>query len=232
MKITQTFSSPYIEIVPEVPEPVLKQWQSELLKMTPELTATSFANGKVLEGNTDFFYQESPCCQQIAAICHNNLAKVIVSISDINQQQFNNLVFDYQSWLQIVNDQGFAPYQNHPNGSWTGFFCIDTELPSEKEPDNGMFLLHDPRVNANQIADDVNGHYKFPMIHAGIKIQPKPGELYMFPSYQHLESFAYFAEKPRILVWFNAWIRNANVLPMQPRKRYIPREVKPFVVDY
>jgi len=232
VKITQSFSSPYIEAEAEVSEAVLRQWQKELVGMRSQLTATSFGNGKVLESATDFFYQDLQSCQEIAAICHSNLAKVIVSITDISQQQFSNLVFDYQSWLQIVDNQGFAPYQNHPNGSWTGLFCIDTDSPTEKEPDNGMFLLHDPRVNANQIADDVNGHYKFPMIHAGIKIQPKPGELYLFPSYQHLENFAYFGNKPRILVWFNAWIRNSNGLPMQPHKRYIPKEVKPYVLDY
>ncbi len=232
VKITQSFSSPYVEVVPEVPDSILKNWKQELGAMKSSLEVTSFGNGKVHESDTDFFFRETVSCQQISSICHNSLAKLIATITDIEPQQFNQLVFDYQSWLQIVDDQGFSPYQNHPNGTWTGLYCIDTDLPSEAEPDSGMFLLHDPRVNANQIADDVNGRYKFPMIHAGIKILPKPGELYMFPSYQHLENFAYFGNKPRILVWFNAWIRNANGLPMQPKKRYIPKEVKPYVMDY
>ncbi len=232
MTVTQSFSTPVVEIKPDIHPEMFANWQKTLTELSESLIPSKIGNNKVFESPSDFFYWDSPVNNQIASICHLNLAQIVSQVSDLSQQEFEKLIFDYLSWIQVFQNEGFAPCQNFPNSSWTGYLCIDSIPKEQLDSDNGVILLHDPRVNANQHQDHINSRYRWPTTHCAFKLQPQPGDMVIFPSYMQLESFTYLGDTPRIMVWFNAWIRDPQALHQQPKERYKPREVKPFVFDY
>jgi len=225
MNVIHAFSTPVIDPELAIPPATLEHWRGKLSQLDATLDTAAVGNQRVARSEGDFFYRKSPACQEIAALCHREIARVVSGIGDISPTEFQQLRFDYQSWLQVTQNGGFQPYQNFPNATWCGYLCIYADTVTEDEPESGVIVLHDPRVNANQIQDDVNSRYRFPVNHGGLRYQPKSGDMLIFPAYLPVESFAYLGDTPRMMVWFSAWIREEQGLSMQPLEPYHTREV-------
>jgi hypothetical protein len=223
MKLSNVFSVPLAEFELDYPA----EFWTELidLLLTQESQGKKFGkegqhgNGLIFESHSDLFNQENPLLRQIAAFCHVALAGLIHEVTDHMDDEFENLVFDYQAWYQITRTDGFQGFHNQPNGSWAGLFFIDPgdELPDL--PGSGAVMLHDARVNASYFQDEGNTRLMYPAMQCAYKLDPTQGKLFIFPSFLLQETFAYFGKRPRIIIHFNCWIRTDKDVPRMTQDR-------------
>lgn len=176
-------------------------------------------DGATFESNSDLFHWDHPLIPRMAAFAHMSMAQTIRAVSDHSEEEFQSLVFDYQSWCHVSRHGGYQPFHIQPNGSWTGLLFVDLGDEMPDRPESGAIMLHDSRVNACYLQDEGSIRLKHPATFCAHQLLPERGNLYIFPSYIQQECFAYLGERPRILVYFNCWVRMEEHRTVLARER-------------
>ncbi len=209
MQISHLFTVPLAHFSMQAPD---EEW-SQLSRFFADRASqgTAFgrpgADGATFESNNDLFHWNDPLTLRIAAFAHISMAQTIRAVSDHSDEEFRALVFDYQSWFHVSYQGGFQPFHSQPNGSWTGLLFVDLGDEMPDRPESGAIMLHDSRVNACYLQDEGSTRLKHPATFCAHELIAERGKLYIFPSYVQQECFAYLGERPRILIYFNCWVR-------------------------
>lgn len=119
--------------------------------------------------------------------------------------------FELQGWLNINRRGDYHNLHNHPHSWLSGTYYV--AVPEQKiGPDQRTDLnpsaisFFDPRAQANMTA--VRGDGQFDPEYRRL---PKPGELYLWPSFLHHLVHPNLADKPRISVSFNVVLRRKEL---------------------
>lgn len=107
-----------------------------------------------------------------------------------------------ESWFHNTENGGFHDVHSHPNCSWCGIYAIE-QAACDIKSKNGVNRFYDPRSGAEHYQDagtlwlSNDGVWDF---------QPKDGQLILFPSYMKHSALAYFGQKVRTVIAFNAQV--------------------------
>lgn len=105
-----------------------------------------------------------------------------------------------ESWYHVTQNGGYHDAHSHPNCSWCGIYYLDIG-EANFEARNGLNRFYDPRVNADHFLDAGSQYLNS----TGIwDIEPKNGQVVIFPSYLKHSALPYFGSKDRIVIAFNA----------------------------
>ncbi len=163
--------------------------------------------GPLFESNFDLFYRPEKPLRELAAFCHESLARAIFQLSDYSREEFARLEWEYDAWFHVTRKGGYQGLHNHNNASWSGIYCIDTGGEVPGRPDSGRVRFHDPRTNANYYADPGMERLKPPVHYGGFDLTHQAGQLSIFPSYLLHEIFPFVGDGTRIIVAFNSWVK-------------------------
>jgi uncharacterized protein (TIGR02466 family) len=109
-----------------------------------------------------------------------------------------DVAFEGGSWANVSRDGDYNKPHNHPGTIWSGVFYVSLGERDPEPSDNGAIEFMDPR-GAN-----VHG--------SKLRIQPKPGELLLFPSWLHHYVNPFKGKGERISIAFNT---SAEVRPLE-----------------
>ncbi|HEX4909905.1 MAG TPA: TIGR02466 family protein [Permianibacter sp.] len=155
---------------------------------------------------SNFYLHKDPDqnIQKVFGFIHASLASTVFQLSVFNQQDFENVIFNYHSWYHLTQKGGYQTVHNHPGASWSGIFCIclDETVTQDK---TGNVRFMDPRSNADMYLDPANERLRSPYGVGGFKVAHQPGQLVIFPSYLYHEVMPYEGEQTRIVIAFNSW---------------------------
>lgn len=153
--------------------------------------------------------EEAPVRYLFDFIRHT-LRSFIQGISQYSDEQMADIKLDMHSWFHITRRGGFQSAHNHPNASWSAIYCVD---PGDSEsPQSGAVRFHDPRQGSEMYRDPTNENMQAPYREGAWKLDHKPGQMVVFPSYLVHEVFPYEGERPRIVVALNSWCRQPDKL--------------------
>ena len=167
-------------------------------------------HGDLFESRFDLFRWSDPPIRELAAGCHEALAKLVRKLNDYSEEELAGLRFSYHAWFHVTRKFGYQGQHNHPNASWSGIFCVDPGDEVPQRPDSGLVRFHDPRTHIDMYSDAGNRELQLPWSIGSCDWRHRRGQLVMFPSYLRHEIYPYVGERPRIVVAFNCWIHRAG----------------------
>ncbi|WP_230390789.1 putative 2OG-Fe(II) oxygenase [Reinekea sp. G2M2-21] len=164
-----------------------------------EVAVTAKAN--LAESELDFLDRDNADIQTLNVF----LSDLINTIAaDVNQPFWPEDAEAYativESWYHVTRNGGYHDAHSHPNCSWCGIYYLDIG-DSDFTRRNGLNRFYDPRVNADHYLDAGSQYLNG----TGIwDIEPKDGQIVIFPSYLKHSALPYFGDKDRIVIAFNA----------------------------
>ena len=117
-------------------------------------------------------------------------------------------------WFQIANRGAHHDVHTHGNCSWSGVYCVqvDDAEPRAAHPllgaTNGVTRFYGPHFNHLGGAHMDFGNAYLQSAH--LDIEPRPGQLVVFPSWLPHQALPYDGEADRIIVSFNASVHAAS----------------------
>ena len=103
--------------------------------------------------------------------------------------------FITESWYHVTQTGGFHDSHLHPNCSWCGIFCLDSEEAA------GTNRFYDPRIAAGVYQDAGTAYLN----QEGFwDINLAPNQAVFFPSYIKHSALPYLASAQRIVIAFNS----------------------------
>lgn len=161
----------------------------------------------VFESNFDFLSWPDETVQEFKGLLYGYLGSFVKLVNEFDDEALNQLAFDNHCWFHITRDGGYFQPHNHPNASWSAIYCVD---PGDDNPANpsaaGHVMFNDPR-NVNAYLDPANKNMRRDMSFNAIRMRPKKGEIFIFPSYLFHYVEPYIGERPRITIAANFWFR-------------------------
>jgi uncharacterized protein (TIGR02466 family) len=117
-------------------------------------------------------------------------------------------------WFQIQNKAAFHDIHTHGNCSWSGVYYVQIDSPQERvarselKEINGATRFYSPMfpLLGGAYMDMGNAF----MQKATVDISPQEGQLIVFPAFLPHKAMPYIGEKDRIVVSFNAQVRQAG----------------------
>lgn len=120
-------------------------------------------------------------------------------------------VFELQAWVNINRRGDYHNLHNHPHSWLSGTYYV--AIPNQNvspehrtDLDPGAISFFDPRAQANMTA--VRGDGQFDPEYRRL---PKPGELFLWPSFLHHFVHPNLADEPRISISFNVVLRRKEL---------------------
>ena len=199
------------------------EWMLEHRAAHPQRNTSRYPN--TYESESDLFNWDTELLRPVASFCQQALMDVFREATSLDEAQLSELVFEFQSWFQITDADGYQPFHLQPGGSWSGIFCVDPGDVDDSGAAGGAILLHDARVNASYLQDEVSSRLKDPYRLCAFQLGFRAGRLHIFPSYVQQECFAYFGTRPRIHCLFNCWVRRADTASLMRAERSQVREI-------
>lgn len=110
-----------------------------------------------------------------------------------------NSDFRLEGWANVLPTGGYNAPHSHPNAFWSGVYYINgNPAPAEDDGFSGKLELMDPRPGASvSYADHTTVYGRF-------LVNPKPGQLVIFPGWLQHMVHPYRGAPARITVAFNA----------------------------
>ncbi|OMH32624.1 putative 2OG-Fe(II) oxygenase [Motiliproteus sp. MSK22-1] len=161
------------------------------------------AKHQVKESELDFLTHENPNVE----LLNQTVTELITTIAtEVNRgfwpEQAEAAADIIESWYHVTQNGGYHDAHSHPNCSWCGIYYLDIG-DAELATRNGVNRFYDPRNNADQYLDAGSQYLNS----TGFwDIEPKEGQIIIFPSYLKHSALPYFGEKDRIVIAFNAQV--------------------------
>ena len=125
----------------------------------------------------------------------------------INGEEYFNFIDTMaisNMWTTIYPKGGFVPYHIHSNFRWSGVFY------AKAEPGCGEIVFQDPSWATKTMTQgcnpDLNPYYSI------YRVEPKPGELVLFPAWLPHKSEPNNSGEDRIIVSFNLYFQDEEVV--------------------
>ena len=98
----------------------------------------------------------------------------------------------------------------HPNGSWSGIYCVSAGDKVADRPESGAVKFYDSRVAALMHVDPGNERVSPTFGTTQIYLEHREGQLVILPSWLMHEVLPYMGKSERIVVPFNCWVTREN----------------------
>lgn len=109
-------------------------------------------------------------------------------------------VFRIDGWANVLRYGQYHSVHSHPNAVWSGAYYVTGNEDIEDQPFSGRFELLDPRPGASLNYADSSALY------GRFLLNPKPGQMLVFPSWMQHQVHPYFGKGERITVAFNVLV--------------------------
>ncbi|MEM7708480.1 MAG: putative 2OG-Fe(II) oxygenase [Pseudomonadota bacterium] len=154
------------------------------------------------------FNWTEPCVQHLKQFCFAQLGQALRQVNgtvDLSPLKIFN-----HAWFHITRAGGYMGSHNHPMASWSGVYCVDAGGQDPDNPDSGTLRFHDPRNSINMYMDAGNNTWVEPWAPGVLTFPAKAGQLVIFPSFLMHDVAPFTGPGERIVVAFNAWIKNVE----------------------
>ncbi|EAR09034.1 TIGR02466 family protein [Reinekea blandensis] len=161
------------------------------------------AKGGLAESDLGFLERDQPDIQTLKHF----LEELILTVaSDVNEAHWPGdaeaQAEIIESWYHITRQGGFHDAHSHPNCSWCGIYYLEPG-DSDFHSRSGLNRFYDPRVNAEHYQDAGTAYLN---AHGVYDMEPKEGQVILFPSYLKHSALPYFGQQDRIVIAFNAQV--------------------------
>lgn len=117
-------------------------------------------------------------------------------------------------WFQCSNRGAFHDVHTHGNCSWSGVYCVQVDAAAQRTVHpvygaaNGVTRCYGPPfAQLGGAHVDLGNAYLQP---PHVDIEPRPGQLLLFPSWLAHQALPYDGEADRIIISFNASVHAAG----------------------
>ena len=161
------------------------------------------AKHQVKESELDFLTHENPNIELLNQTVTDLITMVATEVNTGFWPEGAEATADIiESWYHVTQNGGYHDAHSHPNCSWCGIYYLDIG-DADLATRNGVNRFYDPRNNADQYLDAGSQYLNS----TGFwDIEPKEGQIIIFPSYLKHSALPYFGEKDRIVIAFNAQV--------------------------
>ena len=150
------------------------------------------------ESNFDFFTLENDSIQALLEFCRHS---VFQSAHDANRSQWPANarvgINVHESWCHITRTGGYHDMHVHPNSSWSGIYYIRTG-ECDVHTKNGSNRFYNPMLPGYS---DISTRWC--SMNSSFDMQPRDGQLIVFPSWIMHSATPYSGTTDRIVVAFN-----------------------------
>lgn len=159
----------------------------------------------VFESHFKLFDSSDQEIASLKAVLLQHLMKYLMEVNEFSSEDLGKLNFVNESWVHITDKGGYFQSHNHPMASVSMVYCVNPGDDSSKLEDaqNGSFVIHDPRHNADMYLDPANNGMRRAFSFNGGRFRFAADELIIFPSYLHHHVEPYNGETPRITIAAN-----------------------------
>lgn len=151
------------------------------------------------------------CVQELKAFCFEALGRTLTQVNGTTD--LSRLKIFNHTWFHITRKGGYMGTHNHPMASWSGVYCVDSGGADPDNPDSGTLRFYDPRNSVNMYMDAGNNHWQAPYNPGVLTFPAVPGQLVIFPSFLMHDVAPFSGPGERIVVAFNAWIKDLQANP-------------------
>ncbi|MGH8320936.1 MAG: putative 2OG-Fe(II) oxygenase [Gammaproteobacteria bacterium] len=222
INITPAFATPIIEARMPDCEPLnarlrelFLRWEQDTSRKRSSVP-TPVIKVAVFESDFSLFDNPEPEIQTLAKFCLQHTGYIIQQLNGYSAQEMQQLRIYQHSWYHLTRHAGYTAQHNHPMASWSGVYCVDPGDAVPEKANNGALRFLESRTTASMYLDAGNAHWRSPFGFGELVFQLQAGQLLLFPSYLMHEVAAYYGQRERITVAFNAWVRAAGATPDEP----------------
>ena len=161
---------------------------------------------RLYESPFDLFRADVPEVQALARFCGDALGALVTELRRrLNRPPLaGNLRIDMpESWVHITRDGGYHDTHLHPNCSWCGIYYVETGDATLKPP-NGVNRFYPPYAPTYHDAGTTA------LLTDPADLAPDEGTLVLFPSYVHHSAIVYRGQRDRVIISFNARVRDVR----------------------
>jgi uncharacterized protein (TIGR02466 family) len=212
-----------LEVIPQWVTPLVRVRNPDHGRLKPGLVAHAYererrgaggvASGvaakmkdRLYESPFDLFRDDVAEVQALARFCSDALGALVTELRRrLNRPQgAGSLRIDMaESWVHITRDGGYHDTHLHPNCSWCGIYYVEPGDATLKPP-NGVNRFYPPLVPT---------YHDFgttALLTDPADLAPDEGTLVLFPSYIHHSAIVYRGQKDRVIISFNARVREVQ----------------------
>ncbi|MCI0399803.1 MAG: 2OG-Fe(II) oxygenase family protein [Gammaproteobacteria bacterium] len=195
-ELEHLFSTPILKyVLPDV-ESLNDSLRELILEREKSTPSESKSNQGGWQSSGDFFRWGGSAVNTLS----NYIQKALdIATAKLNLPDNFKFEFEFYGWAAVNRKGNYNTSHCHPMSTWSGIYYVD---PGDHvDGGNGGLLELSHPVNASVMSF-------FPAIlPPEITIKPEAGMLILFPSYLQHSVRAYWGERPRISVPFNAHAR-------------------------
>ena len=190
-QVTPLFVTPLIDRMLSIATPAfLSAMREHVLAMEKSDRGRNVSNFGGWHSSGDFFDQQAEIVQLLAT----EVLKLAAEMSYLQiRGSFPDCVADVSffggSWANISRNGDYNKPHNHPGPIWSGVFYVSLGQRDPEPPDNGWIEFIDPR------GSNIFGKK--------VRIDPKPGQVLLFPSWLHHYVNPFRGKGERISIAFN-----------------------------
>jgi uncharacterized protein (TIGR02466 family) len=158
---------------------------------------------KLYESTFDLFRADVPEVQALARFCSDALGSLVTELRRRlgRPPSAGSLRIEMaESWVHVTRDGGYHDRHLHPNCSWCGIYYVDPG-DATLTPPNGVNRFYPP---FEPLYHDFG---TTAVMTDPADLAPREGTLVLFPSYLHHSGIVYRGRRDRIVVSFNARVR-------------------------
>ena len=211
-----------LEVIPQWVTPLVRVRNPDHARLKPGLVAHAYerersgaggvASGvaakmkdRLYESPFDLFRADVAEVHALARFCSDALGALVTELRRRhNRPAGGPLRIDMaESWVHITRDGGYHDMHLHPNCSWCGIYYVEPGDATLKPP-NGVNRFYPP------FAPNYHDFGTTALLTDPADLAPEEGTLVLFPSYIHHSAIVYRGQKDRIIISFNARVREVQ----------------------
>ncbi|WP_158538030.1 TIGR02466 family protein [Corallincola holothuriorum] len=178
-------------------------WEKDGVYKTLQPVPTNQVN--IYESEWALLDREEPQIRSLRKFIMHSLLHSVAKLNNLDQTASLKLKPNIHSWVHLTSNGGYVSQHNHPNASWSGIYFVDPGESLAESKDSGLVKFATPNPAIKMHRDAGNCSLQGPLSHNTLVIQPKAGDLVIFPSYLMHEVSPYVGSGRRITIAFNCW---------------------------
>ena len=154
--------------------------------------------------NDDFFERKEPACRELIAHLVEAVRQATLQIAP--QFDFAKVGgAQFEGWINVNGKGAYNTPHDHPGWAWSGSYYVD--VPENAVGRSGSIEFLDTRTNTRVVSID-----SAPCFMSKYTLQPKSGQLLLFPAYLRHWVYPNEQDEDRISIAFNArFVRRAGI---------------------
>ena len=174
----------------------------ELEEVPMTITVAAGSKQSLFESKFNFLRTPRPSIKALTDFFYQSLWEVVTDMNGHIWRDSKKAMLIHESWCHITRTGGYHDVHRHGACSWCGIFYLD-KAATDKETRNGVNRFYNDILNLG--ADEGNLYME-----SYIDAEPEDGKLIIFPSHMLHSALAYVGDTPRIVIAFNAQVKNRD----------------------